>query len=190
MNYVYFDSNIAEHFVEWICLLTEYFKLNFQLNVDWVTFVLDSMFDLIIKRYIIMFNGGGLPATWRFLRNISLSSEMLKSTAHKKLQYGVKVCGLSKFLDCILSGNLVSFHQNTIHLQEAFCAKRNPKASFIFWNLKLDASKTWQLMHPMQNWWLFKRLGINWNPSSTLSFPKTKTTWAACLANSHIYIVF
>ena len=45
--------------------------------------------------------------------------------------------------------------------------------------LSLMQSKTWQLMHPMQNWWLFKRLGINWNPSSTLSFPKTKTTWAA-----------
>ena len=76
---------------------------------------------------------------------------MLKSTTNKKWQNAVKACGLSKFVDCILLGNLVSFHQNTIHLQEAFCAK-SAKDEFYF--PKSGAwckSKTWQLLHPLQN---------------------------------------
>ena len=69
----------------------------------------------------------------------------------QKVANAVKAFGLSKFVDCILLGNLVSSHQNTIHLQGAFCAK-SAKGEFYF--PKSGAwckSKTWQLLHPLQN---------------------------------------
>ena len=36
----------------------------------------------------------------------------------------------------------------------------------------LMPSKTWQLLHPVQNWSLCKRLRFKWNPCHTASIPK------------------
>ena len=92
--------------------------------------------------------------------------------ATKKWNMQSRYSGREKYWLHSFFGNSVSFHQKIIHLQKAFCAK-NPQRQVLsseIWSLM--PSKTWQLLHPVQNWSLCKRLRFKWNPCHTASIPK------------------